>query len=138
MADCKPPSTRCIMDITKISDEVDLIDNQLYLEIISSLIHMVATRPDICNTVTGFPQNGAKPNSFHLTKSKQVFGYLKCTINKSQIFKKSLKPPEIRGILWRRLCSFKSPKRCEWILFKTTKWFHENQKSKMQLLCQHA
>ena len=48
MADCKPCSTPCEMDIIKTSDQVDLINNNPYGEIIGSLIYiMVATRPDI-------------------------------------------------------------------------------------------
>ena len=53
MADCKPRSSPCEMDITKTSDEVDLIESKLYCEIIGSLIYiMIATRSDICYTVT--------------------------------------------------------------------------------------
>ncbi len=58
MADCKPRSTPCEMDIKKTSDEVDLIDSKPYREIIGSLIYiMVATRSDICYTVTRLSQD---------------------------------------------------------------------------------
>ena len=40
MADCKPCSTPCEMDITKTSDEVNLIDCKPYCEIIGSLIYI--------------------------------------------------------------------------------------------------
>ena len=54
-ADCKPHSTPCKMDIKKTSEEVDLIDSKPYQKIIGSLIYiMIATRPDICYTVTSF------------------------------------------------------------------------------------
>ena len=33
---------------------------------------MVATRPDICYTVTRLSQDLVKPNSFYLTKEKHV------------------------------------------------------------------
>ena len=53
MADCKPCSTPCEMDITKISDNVNLIDSKPYHEIIGSIIYiMIVTRLDICYTVT--------------------------------------------------------------------------------------
>ena len=53
MADYKPCSSPCRMDIMKTSDKVDLRDNKPYQEIIGSLIYiMVAIKPDICNTVT--------------------------------------------------------------------------------------
>ena len=65
MADCKICSTLCKMDITKTSDEIDLIDSKRYREIIGTLIYMMlATRPKICYTVTSkiklFPINEGK------------------------------------------------------------------------------
>ena len=97
MADCKPCSTPCEMDIIKTSDKVDLIESKPY-EIIGSLIYiMVATRLDICYTVTRLSQDLAKPNSFHLMKTKQVLHHLKGTINQSLIFKKSQKPLKMEG-----------------------------------------
>ena len=86
MADCKPCSTSCEMDIMKTSDDVDLIESKPYHEIVGSLIYiMVATRPDICYTVTRWSQDLAKPNSFHLTRAKHVLHYLKGTINQSLV-----------------------------------------------------
>ena len=80
------------MNINKTSDEVDLIDNKPYREIIGSLIYIiVATRLDICYTVSRLSQDLAKPNSFHLMKAKHILHYLKATINQSLIFKKSQK-----------------------------------------------
>ena len=72
MADCKPHSTPCKMDIKKTSNQVDLTASKPYRKIIGSLIYiyiyiciMVATRPDICYTVIRLSQDLAKPNSFH-------------------------------------------------------------------------
>ena len=81
MADCKPHSTPCEIDIMKTSDQVNLIDSKPY-EINSSLIYiMVATRLDICYTVTRLSQDLAKPNSLHSMKVKDVLCYLKGTIS---------------------------------------------------------
>ena len=92
MADCKPHSTPCEIDIMKTSNKVDLIESKPYREIIGSLIYIaVATRPGIFHTVTRMSQVLAKPNSFHLTKAKHALRYLKGTINQSLIFKKSQK-----------------------------------------------
>ena len=78
MADYKPHSTPCEMDIMKTSDEVNLIESKPYHEIIGSFIYiMVSTRPDICSTVTRLSQDLAKPNSFLLTKAKHTLCYLK-------------------------------------------------------------
>ena len=98
MADCKPCSTPCEIDIKKTSDKVDLIDSKPYHEIIGSLIYiMVATRPDICYTVTRLSQDLAKPNSFHLMKAKHALHYLKVKINLLLISKKLQKPLKLEG-----------------------------------------
>ena len=77
MADCKPRSTPCEMDITKTSNEVDLIESKP-CEIIASLIYiLVATTPDICYSVTSFSQDLEKPFFPHLTKAKHVLRFLK-------------------------------------------------------------
>ena len=112
MADCKPRSTPCEMDITKTSDEVDLIESKPYCEIIDSLIYiMVATRLDICYTVIRLSQDLAKPNSFHLMRAKHILCYLKCTINKSLIFKKPLKLEGFCDSDWGNLNDWKSVSR---------------------------
>ena len=115
MADCKPCSPPCEMDIVKTSDEVNLIESKPSCKVIGSLIYiMVATRPDICYTVTSLSQDLAKPNSFHLTKAKYVLHYLKGTINQSLIFKKSQKPLKFKGFCdsdWGNLSDRKKHKR---------------------------
>ena len=112
MADCKPCSTPCEIDIKKTSDKVDLIDSKSYHEITGSLMYiMVATRPDICYTVTRLSQDLAKPNSFHLTKAKHALNYLKDKTNHSLIFKKLQKPLKLGGfcdIDWDDLSDRKS------------------------------
>ena len=98
MANCKPRSTLCEIDIMKTGDKVDSKESKPYREIIGSLIYiMVATRPDICYTVTRFSQDQAKPNSFHLTRAKHILHYLKGTINQSLIFKKLQKSLKMEG-----------------------------------------
>ena len=98
MANCKLHSTPCEMDVRKISDKVDSIESKPYCEIIGSLIYiMVATKPDICYTVTRLSQDQAKPNSFHLTKAKYILHYLKGTINQSLIFRELQKPLKLEG-----------------------------------------
>ena len=115
MADCKPCSTPCEMDITKTSDKVDLIDSKPYREIIDSLIYiMVATRLDICHSVTRLSQDLAKPNSFHLMKAKHILCYLKGTINQSITFKKLQKPLKLEGFCdadWANLSDRKNVNR---------------------------
>ena len=74
MVDYKPHSTLCEMALTKTSDKVDFVESKPYHEIISSLKYvLVATRPDICYTVTRLSQDLKKQtNSFHLMKAKHV------------------------------------------------------------------
>ena len=65
MAFHKPHSTLCEMSLTKTSDKVDLVETKPYHEIISSLKYvMVATRPDICYTVTRLSQDLTKTKFF--------------------------------------------------------------------------
>ena len=115
MADCIPRSTPCEMDITKTGDEVDLIDNKLYREIIGSLMHIiVATRPNICYTVTRLSQNLGKRNSFHLTKAKYVLRYLKGNQSVSNI-QEIAETLEIRWILWLpEFQQVKDPGKLSW------------------------
>ena len=40
IADCKPHSTPCEIDLIKTSDKVDLIDSKPYREIIGSVIYI--------------------------------------------------------------------------------------------------
>ena len=112
MADCKPFSTPCEMDIMKTSNEINLIDSEPYHEISDTLIYlMVATRLDICYTVSRLSQDLAKPNSFHLTKAKYILCYSKGTINQSLIFKKLQKPLKLEGFCdtdWTNLSGRKS------------------------------
>ena len=109
MTNCKLCSTRCKMDIMKTSDEVDLVESKPYCEIIGNLICiMIATRPDICYTVTRFSQDLVKPNSFHLTKAKHVLHYLKGTINQSLILKKPLKLKGFCDLDWANSSDRKS------------------------------
>ena len=112
MADCKPRSTPCEMDIMKMRAEAGLIESKPYREIFGILIYvMVAARPDICYTVTRLSQDLAKPNSFHLTREKHVLGYLKGTTNQSRIFKKLQKPMKLEGfcvLYWGNLDDRKS------------------------------
>ena len=78
MADCKPHSTLCEMDIMKRSDKVNLIDSKTYQEIIGSLIYiMVVTRPDICHTVTRLSQDLAKTKFFPFNKDKMCLTLFK-------------------------------------------------------------
>ena len=93
MENCKTRQTPCEMNFNKISDDkVELIDDKLYREIVGSLIYvMIATRPDICYTVTKLSQDLAKPTTVHWKRAKQVLRYLKGTKDQSLVFRKSLK-----------------------------------------------
>ena len=72
---------------------------------------MIATRPDICYTVTRLTKDLAKPNSFHLMKGKTSLTLFKSKINQSLIFKKSQKPLKLEGFCcadWPNLSDRKS------------------------------
>lgn len=82
------------MDVNKIDEDyAELADVKLYREIVGSLIYiMTTTRPDLCYVVTKFSQHMARPTVTHLTRVKHVLRYLKCTVSRSLIFRKSLNP----------------------------------------------
>ena len=141
MADYKLDSTLCERDITKTSDEINLIESKPYREIIGSLIYiMVATRPDIYYTVTRLSQDLAKPNSFHLTKAKHVLHYLKGTINQPLIFKKLQKPLRCEQFCnsdWGNIDDRKSVSGfCFW-LAENNPMISWKSKIRIQSLCRH-
>ena len=119
MADWEPLSTLCEIHIKKTSDGVDFKDNKPYHEIIDSLIYiMVTTRPAIFYTVTRLFQNITKPNSFHLTKAKDVLRYLKDPINQSIIFKISLKPLKLEVCFDANVANLNDRQRMSWYYFR--------------------
>ena len=138
MADCKQRSTSCEMNIKKTSDKVNLIGNKHYHEIIGSLLYIIiATRPDICYTVTRLSQDLAKPSSFHLTKAKHILRYLKSTINQSLLFKKLQKPLKLDAFCdadWANLSDRKNMSRYCFGLAKDNPMISWKSKKKQNLI----
>ena len=91
MQNCKPRSTPCEMNSSKVSEESSTpADNRLYREIIGSLVYiMTATRPGLCYSVTKLSQHLSAPTVSHMNTAKHVLRYLKGTANRSLIFKKA-------------------------------------------------
>ena len=86
---CKPRSTPC--EMSKVTeDDSDLANVRLYREIVGSLVYiMTATRPDLCYSVTKLSQYLNKPTVMHLNTAKHVLRYLKGTVDRNLIFRKS-------------------------------------------------
>ncbi|GKF04782.1 hypothetical protein Tco_0035450 [Tanacetum coccineum] len=57
------------------------VDATLYRDMISSLMYLTSSRPDLIYAVCLCARNQAKPTEKHLNAVKRIFGYLKETIN---------------------------------------------------------
>ena len=99
MEECKKRYTPVENDINKNTHtESEIINNKLYQEIIGSLVYlMVATRPDLCYTVTKLSQKLSRPTMKDLNRAKQVLRYLKGTKEQKLVFKKSKNPLKLEG-----------------------------------------
>ena len=87
MQDCKPRSTPCEM---KLDFSGDPIPNTQYREMIGSLIYaMLCTRPDLSLVVSKLSQFLDKPSKECLVYVKQVFQYLKASIDYNLTFRKT-------------------------------------------------
>ena len=82
MADCKPHSTPCEMDITKISDKVDLIESK-----------------------------PSKTRFFPFNEGKTRLTLFKSIINQSLIFKKLQKPLKLEGFCDSNWCNLDDRKK---------------------------
>ena len=99
MEKCKPRSLPCETGTNKISeDESEPADVRLYREIVGSLVYiMTSTRPDLSYSITKLSQHLDKPTLMHLNAAKHVLRYLKGTIDKNLVFRKSEEPLSISG-----------------------------------------
>lgn len=92
MRECHPKSSPCDISMiqTKTGDSKELDDPKLYREIVGSLIYaMSCTRPDLCYVVTKLSQRLAKPTYADLNLSKFVLKYIKGTLDRCLVYKKS-------------------------------------------------
>ena len=99
MENCKPLSTPCDTGTNKISeDESEPADVRLYREIVGSLVClMTSTRPDLFYGITKLSQHLDKPTPMHPNADKHVLRYLKGTVNRNLVFRKSEEPLSISG-----------------------------------------
>lgn len=91
MQNCKPKFTPSEMNINKFENEdVEDADARLYREIVGGLIYaMTCSRPDLSFIVTKLSQHMSKPNKHHMTMAKHTLRYIKATIDRQLIFRKS-------------------------------------------------
>lgn len=98
MQDAKPRSTPCEVSVKADTESEEPVDNRLYREMVGSLVYvMTATRPDLSFVVTKLSQCLATPTTSNMIMVKHVLRYLKGTIHKGLIFKKSEKPLNLIG-----------------------------------------
>lgn len=86
MSACRPvktpldPSTKLTKYATEGENDVKLTDQSLYQQIVGSLMYlMIATRPDIANSVSIVSQFAASPTNTHMQAVKHILRYLRGT-----------------------------------------------------------
>ena len=96
---CKSRSTPCETSTNKITeDESEPADVRLYGEIVGSLVYiMTSIRPDLSYSITKLSQHLDKPTLMHLNAAKHVLRYLKGTVDRNLVFRKSKEPLSISG-----------------------------------------
>ena len=96
---CKSRSTPCKTSTNKITeDESEPADVRLYGEIVGSLVYiMTSIRPDLSYSITKLSQHLDKPTLMHLNAAKHVLRYLKGTVDRNLVFRKSKEPLSISG-----------------------------------------
>ena len=81
--DCRPVSTPMELNLHKLKDdmiEFESNDPTLYGKIISSLMNLVSTHPDICYATNTLSQFMCAPKKIHLMVAKHILRYLRGTI----------------------------------------------------------
>ena len=82
MMDCRTMSTPMEMNMKLLGDTfLEIVDVTLYRHVISSLMYLTKTRPDICFVVNTFSQYLVEPKRVHLVVEKHVMRYLKGTLD---------------------------------------------------------
>ena len=82
MEDCKPVSTPMIIGC-KLSkdDESKEVDQRLYRSMISSLLYVIASRPDVMQVIGQVARFQASPKGTHIIEVKRIFRYHKGTMD---------------------------------------------------------
>ena len=82
MEDCKPVSTPMITSC-KLSkdDESKEVDQRLYRSMISSLLYVTASRPDVMQAIGQVEIFQVAPKETHIIAVKRIFGDLKGTMD---------------------------------------------------------
>ena len=79
--DYKSMSTPMTLNLKKLyNDDSDLVDPTMYCQLISSLIYLVNTRPDICFVVSTLSQYMCESRQIHWVATKHALRYLHGTI----------------------------------------------------------
>ena len=100
LENCKPKGTPYDVGLDNEidSNDTELVDCRLYREIVGSLIYvMTCTRPDLCYVVTRLSQFMSRPTERCLIMAKHVLRYLKGTLDKKLIFRKSIDDLKLIG-----------------------------------------
>eukprot|EP00253_Pinus_taeda_P032189 PITA_32189 len=82
MEDYKPMSTPIITNWKKLhASDSELVDPTLYRHLISCLMYLVNTRPNICFVVNTMSQLMCEPKRVHWVAAKHILHYLQGTVD---------------------------------------------------------
>jgi hypothetical protein len=82
MMDCRAMSTPMKTNMKLLVDtSSEIVDVNLYRQVIGSLMYLMNTRPDICFVVNTLSQYLMEPRRVHLVVAKHVMRYLKGTLD---------------------------------------------------------
>ena len=93
MVKCKHAATPAVA--IPQGDNTPLPDNNKYRQLIGSLIYLMATRPDICSTVTALSRNLEDPTHLHMQRAKRVLRYLAGTKKQGINFRKGVEDTKV-------------------------------------------
>ncbi|GJR88439.1 retrovirus-related pol polyprotein from transposon TNT 1-94, partial [Tanacetum coccineum] len=89
MDSCDPVDTPMVDRLKLDEDHLGILDNQTrFCSMVSSLMYLTASRPDLVFAVCMCARYQATPTKNHLEALKRVFRYLKGTINRGLLYPK--------------------------------------------------
>ena len=84
---CKPTSTRMEANIQLSQDDGEILEDVgLYRQLISKLLYLTITQPDLSYSVNPLSQYLANPRSTHLRAIHRILQYIKGTIGQGMYF----------------------------------------------------
>eukprot|EP00253_Pinus_taeda_P035352 PITA_35352 len=132
--DCRPMLTPMITNWKKLhASDFELVNPTLYRQLISSLMYLVNTKPDICFAVNTMSQFMCEPRKVHWVAAKHILRYLQGTVDYDLNYRQAdgVRLAGYTDFDWTGCASDrKSTLGCCFVLGSTVvSWFSQKQKS---------